>query len=408
MPGVDGSRLVVKENTAEKEKDHCDLSIDAPKFNYFTQRIAGFDPAWFSTVMGVGICGNLLREFPYQARWINGLSYAFWGVATVDFIMLIASLFSMMYLYPRRLLKLCHNERAVFWGCLPMGLATVTTFIIINWGDRAWVAAYAIYWIDTILSYVSALLVMYIYIHFGSERKMNTLTPALLLPTVALVVVSSLGGAIVPHMPQHLRGTVLIMSFIAWGAGQVTALMIIGAFIIRWYLHGKLPKASRLSMFIACGPCGQGSFSIQINALNLAQYLQDRVYPALSIDDSASIASKIVIEYIGYALGMTFFALGLSFLFWSTLAVASGHPKTFSLSWWGLTFPLGTMALASTHLSVQLDSTAWKILSCIFIVCVIFITTTLTVITVFFGYFKSQLHQVPTADLPLLQRRRSN
>ena len=87
---------------------------------------ANLTPAWFSLNMGTGITSILMYNFPYPASWLR----------TIGTILFVANLFIFAALAIGNIVRyirfkglftstLTHPVAGLFWGTLPMGLATI-------------------------------------------------------------------------------------------------------------------------------------------------------------------------------------------------------------------------------------------------------------------------------------------
>jgi len=87
---------------------------------------ANLTPAWFSLNMGTGITSILMYNFPYPASWLR----------TIGTVLFVANLFIFAALAIGNVARytrfkglftstLTHPVAGLFWGTLPMGLATI-------------------------------------------------------------------------------------------------------------------------------------------------------------------------------------------------------------------------------------------------------------------------------------------
>lgn len=82
-------------------------------------------PAFFSINMGTGITSILLHNFPYKARWLEYLGTIVFVLNTVVFVLLLGANIARYALWPVWKTVAKHNVAGMFWGCLPMGFATI-------------------------------------------------------------------------------------------------------------------------------------------------------------------------------------------------------------------------------------------------------------------------------------------
>lgn len=83
-------------------------------------------PSLFSINMGTGISSILLHNFPYRARWLEYLGTIVFVLNVVIFVVLLVATVA-RYTIWRGVWRIVakHNVAGMFWGCLPMGFATI-------------------------------------------------------------------------------------------------------------------------------------------------------------------------------------------------------------------------------------------------------------------------------------------
>ncbi len=105
------------------------------------RRILHITPGWFAINMGTGISSILLHNLPYNAPWLRILASCIFVLNVVVF-MILASMTMLRYIvWPRTfMVTLDHPLQSLFWGTLPMGLATIvnmTVFVCVpSFGSR--------------------------------------------------------------------------------------------------------------------------------------------------------------------------------------------------------------------------------------------------------------------------------
>lgn len=94
-------------------------------------------PAFFSINMGTGITSILLYNLPYNAHWLRMLGTIIFVLNVAIFAVLcLANL--VRYTRYRGLFTAVANHLAagMFWGCLPMGMATIVVSTQFNHHDE--------------------------------------------------------------------------------------------------------------------------------------------------------------------------------------------------------------------------------------------------------------------------------
>lgn len=75
--------------------------------------------------MGTGIVAILLHNFPYQAIWLQYISYIFFALNVVLFIAFLGISIARYALYPEIWsAMLAHAGQSLFLGCMPMAFAS--------------------------------------------------------------------------------------------------------------------------------------------------------------------------------------------------------------------------------------------------------------------------------------------
>ena len=102
-----------------------------------------------------------------------------------------------------------HPVASMFFGAIPMGLATILNgFLVFGvplWGDPALAIAHALWWIDAALAVACGLLVPFL-MFTRQEHSIEKMTAVWLLPIVAAEVAAASGGLLVPHLAGGGRG----------------------------------------------------------------------------------------------------------------------------------------------------------------------------------------------------------
>jgi len=119
--------------------------------------------------MGTGITSILLYNFPYQAEWLRTIGTIIFVLNIVIFALLATGNLIRYIRYKGVFTStLTHPVAGLFWGTLPMGLATIIVsrasiaslieqnmiaYVCVPiWGERWARLALGLWWIDAILS----------------------------------------------------------------------------------------------------------------------------------------------------------------------------------------------------------------------------------------------------------------
>jgi tellurite resistance protein TehA-like permease len=235
----------------------------------------------------------------------------------------------------------------MFFGCIPMGLATIgngfLVFGVPRFGDAAVTIAETVWWLDVALSFACGLFVPFA-MFTRQDHSIDRMTAVWLLPLVASEVAAVSGGMLIPHLADSGEQlTVLVTSLIMWACSVPIALSVLVLLFLRMALH-KLPEAGMAaSSWLSIGPIGTGALGLMIFSESspavLAAHGLGAIAPAFA---GAALLGAVLLWAYG--------------LWWMAIAIIvtlryfrAGVP--FNLGWWGYTFPLGVFAVATLRLS---------------------------------------------------------
>lgn len=350
---------------------------------YLDYRTRNFSPAWFAANMGVGITAAILYNFPFRARWLEILGIVVWAI-NLGLFGLFFTMFVLRFIkYPDQFWRmLYHPGQSAFLGCLPMGYTTLINMVHYIWGHKAWVPVYVLWWI----SVISSLLCVWgvVFVMFSSQKRtIETLNATILLPVVTVVVSGATGGLIASAQPAGLQPSTLIVSFLIWANGQAVGLSFIAIYMYRLLVSNLHPRMITFSVLLPIGPLGQGAFGIQC----IGQVVEE----VLKRDTNVNPA---VIEAVKY--GSVFIALFLVGYgtFWVVMSVSTAlylKPTQFHMSWWGLTFPLGTYVVAWYKLAEILQITTFKVIGAVFGVIVALNVVYCSIASIHYAVIRSDL-----------------
>ena len=318
------------------------------------EAIRQFTPNWFAATMGTGILALALGQLPFVAQWPKALGEALWFFNIVLFC-----LFTLMYasrwvlFFDEAKQIFGHSTVSMFFGTIPMGLATIINGFLLyglpRWGGGVVALAEVLWWIDVTMALACGVLIPYM-MFTRQQHSIDQMTAVWLLPVVAAEVAAASGGLLAPHLADaSAQFTMLITSYVLWAYSVPVALSILVILLLRMALH-KLPHESMAALsWLSLGPIGTGA---------LGMLLLGNDAPAIfAAHGMASIGG--VAEGIGLIGGVLFWGLGL---WWMVLALLitgryfrEGIP--FNLGWWGFTFPLGVYAVTTLKLGSMLHLT---------------------------------------------------
>ncbi|KAK8127524.1 hypothetical protein PG984_008632 [Apiospora sp. TS-2023a] len=273
--------------------------------------------------MGTGIVSILLHNLPYNTDWIRWISVGFFALNVLLMVAFTTISVARYVLYPEIFgVMIRHPTQSVFLGTFPMGLAT------------------------------------------------------LLLPIVPCVVAAASGGVVANVLPDpsHVR-TTLIASYMSWGIGIFFSVMILAMYQVRLSNHALPPREAIVSVLLPVGPFGQGGFGIakltQVTR-KLLLHGGGTVMTATPQDYDTTYAEPLglLIEGLGACIALVMWGIGLIWLAYAVISIATTRNFPFNMGWWGFTFPLGVWVACTTELGALLNSTFFNVTAMIGSGCV--------------------------------------
>lgn len=313
----------------------------------FTDVIRRFTPNWFAATMGTGVLALVLNQFPLPIPGLHAVGTGLWlfNIALfVTFSVLYGARWVMFPAEARRIYT--HSAASMFFGTIPMGLATIVNgflaFGIGLIGDQAVAIATGLWWFDAALSLVIGVGVPYL-MFTRQDHTMEKMTAIWLLPIVAAEVAAASGGLLAPHLAPAQGFQVLVLSYVLWAYSVPAAFSVLTVLLLRLVLH-KLPgRDMAASGWLALGPIGTGAFGLIVLGGDAPA-----AFAAAGLGEVGRVAFGL-----GLVGGLMMWGFGV---WWLALAVLktlhyarSGMP--FNLGWWGFTFPLGVYSLATLALA---------------------------------------------------------
>lgn len=317
-----------------------------------------FTPNWFAATMGTGILALTLAQFPAHWAALSRLAEGLWlfdiGLFAL-FCLLYAARWILFFDGARRIFG--HSTMSMFFGCIPMGLATIIngflTFGVARWGHVAVDIASALWWIDAGLALACGVLVPFL-MFTRQSHAIERMTAIWLLPVVPAEVAAVSAGLLAPHLSDPQQQLFALMSgYVLWAFSVPVAMSVLVILILRMAVH-KLPHISMAaSSWLALGPIGTGALGLLVLG---------GVAPAI-------LASNGLADYgaaargIGLVGGVLLWGYGLWWVAIATLVTWRhlGEGLPFNLGWWGYTFPIGVYAAATLRLSTLLPISALAI-----------------------------------------------
>ena len=328
------------------------------------EAIRHFTPNWFAATMGTGVLSLALAQLPVANPGLHAIAEGLWLFNIVLFVVftaMYAARWVMFFDEARRIFG--HSTVSMFFGTIPMGLATLINGFLLfglpRWGDGVIHIAQALWWLDVAMSLACGVLIPYM-MFTRQEHSIDQMTAVWLLPVVAAEVAAASGGLLAPHLADaHSQWVVLVTSYVLWAFSLPVAFSILTILLLRMALH-KLPHENMAaSSWLALGPIGTGALGMLLLGADAPA-----IFAANGLPGIGEIAAGL-----GLVAGITLWGFGLWWMLIALLITVrylrAGIP--FNLGWWGFTFPLGVYSLATLNLASALHLTFFSVFGCVLV-----------------------------------------
>lgn len=226
-----------------------------------------FSSKWFLVPQGTGIIGVILHRLDYPFKGLMILAKIVW-IYTIVLLGLCLMLYLLRALaYPKHVRQQLQTN-LVETSCLasiPIGLTSIIQVAVLQYGSRAGLALYVLWWVNTGLAIVACLGIPYVQLKL-QPPGISHLPPAILLPFIAALTSAAGGGVLCRsgHIGPRLQVPVILVSYLEVGAGLALAAGF-DALILFQHFDRFSPSAEEVYQdMIVCGPFGQGAFALQV------------------------------------------------------------------------------------------------------------------------------------------------
>ncbi len=320
---------------------------DAPSPHTRVEVLGNLGPNWFASVMGTGIVAGAGAILPIHVTGLRAFALLIWVIAAALLVVLSVLVGGHWLRHPTVARGHARNpQMAHFYGAAPMALMTVGAGAVLVGrdliGERAAVDLCWVLWAGGTLGGLFTAVSIPFLMFTQYEVEPDAAFGGWLMPVVPPMVSAATGALLLPHMAAGAgRQTMLYGCYAMFGLSLLASLNIIAMIWSRLVLYGTSGSARVPTLWIVLGPLGQS-----ITAAGLL-----------------GAGAPMVVDH-DVAEGMNAFAIiygvpvwGFAVL-WIALATAltvrtllRGMP--FALTWWSLTFPVGTFVTGTAQLAAH-------------------------------------------------------
>jgi C4-dicarboxylate transporter/malic acid transport protein len=361
--------------------------------------LGNIGPNWFASVMGTGIVAVAGATLPVHVPGLRAFTEVVWVIAAVLLAVLIVLVGGHWLRHPTVARTHARNpQMAHFYGAAPMALMTVGAGAVLVGGDligqRIAVDLDWVLWtvgtLGGLFTAVSIPFLMFTQHHVEPDAAFG----GWLMPVVPPMVAAATGSMLLPHMPAGTgRETMLYGCYAMFGLSLVASLNIIAMIWSRLVLYGTSGSARVPTLWIVLGPLGQSITAAGLLAAGAA---------------TGAVAHELAEDMNAFAILFGVPVWGFAML-WIALATAltlrtlrRGMP--FALTWWSLTFPVGTFVTGTSQLAVHTHLPAFKVAAAIAYAGLLS-TWILVAIRTARGSLRGNLLQLPPSSAPIKARK---
>src|SRR5271168_2440458 len=214
-------------------------STRPPAARRFEGVIRQFTPNWFTVTMGTGILALALNQAPFATPELRCVAEGLWFM-NIALFALLSLLYTARWLtFPREAARIfSHSVMSMFFGAVPMGLATIINgflvFGVARWGEAAVTIADTLWWLDMAMAVVCGVSIPFL-MFTRQDHSIEKMTAVWLLPIVAAEVAASSAGLLVPHLADsHAALRMLVLGYALWAYSVPLAMSVLVTCCCGW------------------------------------------------------------------------------------------------------------------------------------------------------------------------------
>jgi C4-dicarboxylate transporter/malic acid transport protein len=356
--------------------------------------LGNIGPNWFASVMGTGIVATAGATLPVRVAGLHAFAELVWVIAAALLVVLVIVVGGHWLRHPTVARSHVRNpQMAHFYGAPPMALMTVGAGALLVGkdliGERIAVDLDWVLWtagtLAGLFTAVRIPFLMFTQYHVEPDAAFG----GWLMPVVPPMVSAATGAMLLSHLPAGTaRQTMLYGCYAMFGLSLVASLNILAMIWSRLTLYGTSGSARVPTLWIVLGPLGQS-----ITAAGLLG-----ATAAIAVDHD--IAESMNAFAILYGVPVWGFAVLWIALATSLTLRTLRHGMPFALTWWSLTFPVGTFVTGTAQLAAHTHLPAFRVAAAIAYAGLLF-TWVLVAVRTAGGSLRGNLIGVPPSTAPV-------
>ena len=318
------------------------------------ETLGSIGPNWFASVMGTGIVATAGATLPVHLPGLEPFIRVVWVMAALLLVLLTVIVGGHWLRHPTVARRHAKNpQMAPFYGAAPMALLTVGAGAVLVGadliGERAAVALDWVLWTAGTAGGLFTAVSIPFLMFTQHDVEPDAAFGGWLMPVVPPMVSAATGALLIPHIASATgRQTMLYGCYAMFGLSMMAAFIILTMIWSRLVLYGTSGTARVPTLWIVLGPLGQSIAAAGLLGLNAAA----AVGPEIAVPMNA-FAILFGVPVWGFAVLWIALATSLT-----VRTLRRGMP--FALTWWSLTFPVGTFVMGTTQLAVHTGLPAFK------------------------------------------------
>jgi tellurite resistance protein TehA-like permease len=240
------------------------------------------------------------------------------------------------YMHPQALSEIFDDfSETSYMGAIVIAWETIILGIVTFYADRgsAIYVAQAMYWIAVCASCFVAFIGIFFMYFRQKEHTMADINGSWFLSFIPLIVGSTVGGAISPHLPIKNAVVLIMTAFLMWAVGIGMSSVLLPIYFWR-LMTAQLPaRAAIVTTFVPVGPYGMGAYSIQQLSSDLARCISGGFTLDATIG-SNEMSTRLIgegIQWIGVIVALMCLGIASFWLVEACLSVGTKPPRSFSI-----------------------------------------------------------------------------